>query len=56
MHWPQITVIVLLAISGTINLFSHGKPKGDYNFWAWLISFAIWMILLINGGFFSQGN
>lgn len=53
MGWPQITFIVLFAISGTITLLNHGKPRENYNFWVWLIAFFIELWLLNAGGFFK---
>lgn len=53
MNAPQIVFIVLIAISGTITLLSHGKPKGDYNFLTWMIAAAIELGVLYWGGFFG---
>lgn len=53
MQWPQITMIVLLAVNGGLALAQHGKPKGDYNFFVWAIDAAIMVWLLNAGGFFK---
>lgn len=53
MHAPQIIMIVLLSIGGTIALFNHGKPREPYHFGAWLIAASIKIGLLIWGGFFG---
>lgn len=54
MAWPQITMIVLLALSLGVNLADHGKPKdGEHNFTHSLVSVAIFSTLLYCGGFFS---
>lgn len=53
MAWPQITFIILFAISGTVTLLNHGKPREPFNFWVWLLAFAIELTLLIQGGFFK---
>jgi len=52
MHWPQITMIVLAAIAGTVALLQHGKPK-EYNFWHWSSAAAIEFALMYAGGFFG---
>lgn len=52
MGTPQIIMIVLLAISGTITLLNHGKEKPKYNFWVWLVGLGLNVGLLYWGGFF----
>jgi hypothetical protein len=54
MHWQQITMIVLWAISGTITLVNHGKPPPNYDFGVWLIELVIAFILFYSAGFFSN--
>ena len=55
MRWPQITVIVIMAINLGINLVMHGKPKKeDYNFFKECINDAILIVLLIYGGFWTN--
>lgn len=56
MTWQAITFIVLFAVSGTVTLIQHGKPKGEYNFWIWLIAFGIEFSLLYSAGFFDKVN
>ena len=51
MGTPQIILIVLLAIGGTINLLHHGRIR-EYNFAYWLMAAAIEVGLLYWGGFF----
>lgn len=53
MQAPQITFIVLATIGGTVSLVNHGKPKGDYNFIAWLVAAGIEIGVLYWGGFFG---
>lgn len=54
MKFCQIAIIVLYGMALGVHLFKHGEPKeGKYNFWSALLSFAIYMILLTKGGFFS---
>lgn len=54
MKFCQIAIIVLYGMALGAHLFKHGEPKeGKYNFWSALLSFAIYMILLTKGGFFS---
>ena len=51
---PQIIVIILFAMSLTINLVKHGEPKeGKYNFFSALIGIGIYLLALYKGGFFS---
>lgn len=53
MHWPQITMIVLFAIAGTVSIIEHGKPKGNYNMFVMGFSIALELFILIQGGFFG---
>jgi hypothetical protein len=53
MNIPQIIVIILFGLSIGIDLAKHGQRKvGSYNLWHTLIATAIWVGLLIWGGFF----
>lgn len=53
MRWPQITMIVLMAISLGINLANDGKTRVEsYNFGITLISIIIQIFILKAGGFF----
>lgn len=54
MGWPQITLIVLLALSGGMSLAKDGRPRYPYSFGWWLVSAAITVGLLYAGGFFGQ--
>jgi len=52
MGWPQIVIIVLLAMDVGLYLANHGKDKiGKYNFWIALISDGIFATILWLGGF-----
>lgn len=54
MNWPQITFIVLLAISLGMSMADHGKPKeGNENAWTALLGTIITVTLLYFGGFFK---
>ena len=53
MNAPQIIVIVLIAISGTITLLKHGQRRDNYNFGWWLADASVFVSLLIWGGFFG---
>lgn len=51
---PQITIIVLYALSLGVNLANHGeKREGKYNFWSSLIVCILLFTLLKSGGFFE---
>lgn len=53
MKWPQITLIVMYALSLGIHLSKHGEERTDkYNFWNSLASVTIIFVLLNAGGFF----
>jgi hypothetical protein len=52
---PQISMVILLALSLGVNLAEHGKPKtGKYNVIYPIISSAILLWILIEGGFFDK--
>lgn len=54
MKAPQITLIILFALSLGITLSKHGQEREDkYNFFTSLISVGIEIGILIWGGFFS---
>ncbi len=52
-HWPQITMIVIFAIAGTVSIIEHGKPKGNHSMFTMLISIALEVWILSAGGFFG---
>lgn len=52
MHWPQITVIVWVAMALGFALANNGKPRGVTSFWSSTVSMVIWIWLLTAGGFF----
>jgi hypothetical protein len=50
----QIIMVVLLALNLLFGAHLHGKERtGKYSFWVTSISVAIYMSLLITGGFFN---
>lgn len=53
MGTPQIIMIALFAVSGTITLLNHNEDRGKYNFWVWMVSLALHTGLLYWGGFFG---
>jgi len=54
MKAPQIIFIVLIAINALVTANQHGKSKGDYNiFYYLLVDVPITIGLLIWGGFFN---
>lgn len=53
MNAPQIIMIVLLVLSVFTGLMKHGESRGDYNFWASLISAVIEAAILKWGGFWN---
>jgi len=54
MGWPQITMLVLLALSLGVCLAKHGEPRNsNYSFWISLFSASLQVWLLWEGGFFS---
>lgn len=56
MEWPQITVIVLMALNTGIALAKHGEQKliPNYNILESLFDSTIVLALLVFGGFFSS--
>lgn len=53
MNWPQITFLVLIAMSFGLTIAQLGKPRPPYSFWGFTIPAAIELWLLYMGGFFS---
>lgn len=53
--WPQWTVMVLLALTFASGAALHGKKRENesFNGFVSLFRFALWMFLLIFGGFFG---
>ena len=62
--WPQWTILVLLFLGFLITASQHGRPrvqlsgpdKGkpeEYNGFTSIARFALWMFVLVAGGFFS---
>lgn len=52
MGWPQITVLVLLAMGVGASLVKHGEPKGNWSVWGSLFAAGVDVWLLHAGGFF----
>ena len=51
--WPQITMIVFLALGLYKELVHHGEPEtGNHNFWAYAFGVAVEIVVLKAGGFF----
>ena len=54
MNWPQITMIVLAAMSVGIHLANHGKYRTDkYNAISITLTIALEFWLMYEGGFFG---
>jgi hypothetical protein len=54
MGTSQIIMLVLIATNLLFGAHYHGKERtGNYSFWVTTISVAIYMSLLITGGFFE---
>ncbi len=53
MGWPQITMIVLVAISLVLAIEKNGQPKGNWSVGGTLFGACIEIGLLYAGGFFS---
>lgn len=60
MGWPQVTVIVLWAISIGIHIAKHGQPMADssgaphkFDFFTRSIGVGLWCWLLWAGGFWD---
>lgn len=53
MQWPQITLIVLMAMTVTAHAIKHGQPRSDFDVLIKLIDVSIISSLLYAGGFFS---
>jgi len=54
MHWPQITLIALMALDFGARLHALVENDEEKEFWIGLFSFAILSGLLWCGGFWSQ--
>lgn len=54
--WPQITWVVLVALSLGIHAAKHGQPRDPYNFGLSVISAVLAAGLLYAGGFFNPMN
>lgn len=51
---PQIIAIILFTFVFTANMALHGKPReGNHSIWTGVIHIAIWLPILIWGGFFN---
>ena len=50
----QILMLVLLSLNLLMGAHLHGKEKtGNYSFWVTATSVAIFMSILVTGGFFE---
>jgi len=52
-HWPQITIIVSLALNFGIALAKHGQPRSPFNVGFTLLNIVISVTVLYFGGFFG---
>lgn len=54
MNWPQIAVIIFIALELGFHLAKNGEPRNDnYDFWWQFLSWAVLVAFLIAGGFWS---
>lgn len=54
-QWPQITFAVFLGVELGIRLAKNGQPRtGHYTLWDQLISWALILVVLYYGGFFTE--
>ena len=53
MHWPQITMIVIMTVGAAYTLAHHGKPRSLHNFWSKAIGIGIYAGILTAGGFWG---
>jgi hypothetical protein len=53
MKAPQIIMICLFVTGFCTAVFKHGEDKGKYNLWSYLFTTAIYVLILIWGGFFK---
>lgn len=51
--WPQITYLVLMALSLGVHLAKHGQPAPQYNILRSLLAISIVLTVLTFGGFFK---
>ena len=52
--WPQITIIVLIAVAVTQAMIKHGEPKREnHSFFVTVIGALIEVGVLYAGGFFD---
>ena len=55
LHWPQITILILIVLQIGISLAKDGQPKtGKWSFGWSLFNASILLTLLYFGGFFNQ--
>jgi hypothetical protein len=54
MEAPQIIAICFMGVGLLLTAFLHGKPRTDkFNVFSTLVSDALWIGLLLWGGFFN---
>lgn len=54
LHWPQITIIVLVLLSTVSTAIMHKEPRtGQYNVLSTMIADGLMVWILYCGGFFS---
>jgi len=53
MNWPQIILIIWMAMGLGISITEHGEPKNrETSFWVTAVSDIIIVFILYKGGFF----
>jgi len=52
-HWPQITLLILMALGVGLASAKHGEPQPRYNAGVTIISTIILGVLLWFGGFWG---
>jgi hypothetical protein len=54
MNWPQLTMLVLIALNVGLNLGLDGQPRRyKYSFWIACVGAAVIIFILHQGGFWS---
>lgn len=57
LEWPQITLVLMMAIEFGLILAKHGEMRtglaAHYNVWIHLVSVVVLLWILYEGGFFT---
>lgn len=51
--WPQYTYVILVILSFGFVCYKHGKPRNNWNVFAWMLDCSLGLMLLYAGGFFD---